>query len=199
MLGILAGVSLGTGHFGLGGAFAAMSALCDARSTEFVARETRSQSEAGELFDASADRYNEFFFLAGVAFFYRGSIPILALSFFALHGSFMVSYASAKAEGLHLSPPRGWMRRPERTTYLTAGAILSAVFANASGTLDPSPGSVPILLALALVAIGANVSAVHRLVRTAQLATLREHENHAAETKHPLTPDADSHPVRAIG
>ena len=75
VLGIFAGISLGTGHFGLGGAFAAASALCDALDG-FVARETRSQSQAGEIFDAAADRYNEFFFLAGVAFFYRSSVPI---------------------------------------------------------------------------------------------------------------------------
>ena len=168
VLGATAGLEVAAGHLGLAAVLSAVSALCDAVDG-FVARESRTQSEAGELFDATVDRYNEFFFLAGLAFLFRNSPIVLALILATLHGSFMVSYASAKAEGLKIVPPRGWMRRPERATYLTAGAALSPVAAGLSAA-PAEAASVPILAALLLVGVGANISAVHRLHSIAKLA-----------------------------
>jgi phosphatidylglycerophosphate synthase len=172
----------------------AVSALCDAVDG-FVARESHTQSEAGEVFDAAVDRYNEFFFLAGFAFLFRATPWVLALVLAAIHGSFMVSYASARAEALRIAAPRGWMRRPERATYLTAGTALSAIAGTVSHA-DPSvtsPASIPMLAALLVVGVGANVSAAHRLIRVAQLAERRRQL--AAPHGAAPHPGAAAHPV----
>ncbi len=78
----------------------------------------------------------------------------------------MVSYGSAKAEALGVPPPRGAMRRAERATaYLCAGALLSplsSVLADRA-ELPPWVADAPVLGALALVGVVANVSALRRL------------------------------------
>jgi phosphatidylglycerophosphate synthase len=152
-----------------------VSALCDAVDG-FVARESATESEAGEIFDAVVDRYNEFFFLSGLALLFHASPGVLSLILATIHGSFMVSYASAKGEALHLTPPRGWMRRPERATYLTAGAALSPIAGALSERLGVSAAvaaAAPIVGSLLLVGIGANVSAVRRLLGIARMSVER--------------------------
>src|SRR5581483_78676 len=94
----------------------------------------------------------------------------------ALLGSFMVSYSSAKAEAMNIEPPRGNMRRPERAVYLDGGAMLSAI--TIPWLEAPPAGAVPIgypmLVALAIVAVAANISAVARLWSIARALRARE-------------------------
>lgn len=159
-LGLAAGITLGLGHFGAAAVLLVMASACDAFDG-IVARETHTAGPAGALFDATADRYNEFFFFAGLAYFYADRRGALLLVLAALVGSFMVSYASAKGEALATGAPRGAMRRHERLVYLVIGTALSAVAMHVgwpAGRTD-----LPLFLALALVAIVANASAVHRL------------------------------------
>jgi CDP-diacylglycerol--glycerol-3-phosphate 3-phosphatidyltransferase len=191
VLGVLAGVALGFGHFGLAALLSVCSALGDALDG-FVARESRTASDAGETFDAAVDRYSEFFFLSGLAFHYRASSALLGLVLAALLGSFMVSYATAKAEALRVSPPRGAMRRQERATYLTAGIALSPLAGKLGATFPfQLAADVPVVLALVLVAVVANASAVHRLVRIAELANLRNRERvRSVREPTPIAPSA---------
>src|SRR5438067_1500181 len=58
--GLLAGVCLAFGHFGFGAVFATISAVLDSLDG-IVARVTGVASDAGEVLDASVDRYVEFF------------------------------------------------------------------------------------------------------------------------------------------
>jgi phosphatidylglycerophosphate synthase len=174
VLGAAAGVALAAGHFGVGAALSAASALGDALDG-FVARESGTASDAGETLDAAVDRYNEFFFLGGLAIFYRASVPALLLVLGALLGSFMVSYATAKAEALQVVPPRGSMRRAERATYLTVAAALVPFLSIAGYDVGGSwVSDAPMFAALSLVAVVANVSAARRLLRTAELTLLRK-------------------------
>jgi phosphatidylglycerophosphate synthase len=164
LLGALAGVALAEGRFGLAALLALASNLCDALDG-LVARSTNTASDAGEVLDATVDRYNEFFFFAGLIFFYQGTRSVVALTLAALAGSFMVSYSTAKAEALGVEAPRGAMRRPERSAYLIVGAALTPLAARA---LEPLPGAhapvgLPMIAALAIVALAANFSAIHRL------------------------------------
>jgi CDP-diacylglycerol--glycerol-3-phosphate 3-phosphatidyltransferase len=156
-LGAVAGVSLVSGNFGAAAFSSAFSAILDAVDG-MVARKTGTASDAGEVLDASVDRYVEFFFFGGLILYYReeGELMILALA--ALLGSFMVSYSTAKAEALRVTPPRGSMRRPERALYLTFGAMFSPITEGYS-----------MILALLLVGIFANGSALRRLYSIAQL------------------------------
>jgi CDP-diacylglycerol--glycerol-3-phosphate 3-phosphatidyltransferase len=181
-----AGVLLAYGHFGVAAMLFATASLGDALDG-LVARATCTESVAGALFDASVDRYEEFFAFGGLAIFFRSNGILLALTLLALVGSFMVSYGSAKAEGLRVAVPPGLMRRAERATYLSIGAALSPI-AGALAQWLGGPlwtGEVPVILTVAFIGVSANVSAVRRLrgiaaaaaakvVATPKLATARE-------------------------
>lgn len=158
------GVALGYGHFGVAAVCTALSSLADAVDG-LVARESGTASDAGEVFDAAVDRYAELFFFAGLAFWFRESPLALGVVLAGLVGSFMVSYATAKAEALRVKPPRGSMRRPERAFYLGLGVTLAPLVAAAR----PAMIDVPVLLGVGVVALFANVSAVHRLRALAAL------------------------------
>lgn len=182
IFGFLAGACLAFGHFGFGAIFGTVSAVLDSLDG-IVARMTGVSSNSGEVLDASIDRYVEFFFLGGLVIYYREIPSLLILTLLALIGSFMVSYSSAKAEALHVSPPKGSMRRPERALYLLAGAAFSPVTIPWLEVVRefPVPIGHPMVVALGLIAVLSNVSAVERLlaisrairVRDAELAEIR--------------------------
>ena len=163
VLGLGAGVALAFGWFGLATLLATMSTIGDILDGQ-VARLTNSGSDRGELLDAAVDRYTEFAFLAGLVIFLRTSWWQMSLALAAMLASFMVSYASAKAEALHVAPPRGLMRRHERATYLIAGIGLTPVV---GPTLADHglPHVTVCLIALGVVGLFGNLSAVLRLVR----------------------------------
>lgn len=147
-----AGIAAAMGHFGVAALLAAISGAGDAIDG-LVARATGQASKSGEVIDSTVDRYEEFFLLAGVAVHFRTELPLLVLTLAALFASFIISYASAKAEALQIKAPRGVMRRSERAVYLTLGACLTPLL---------PAHEAPIIAALALVAVVGNVSAVLR-------------------------------------
>jgi CDP-diacylglycerol--glycerol-3-phosphate 3-phosphatidyltransferase len=181
IFGALTGIALAFGHFGSAGFLSTISSLMDSLDG-MVARKTGVASDAGEVLDAAVDRYVEFFFFAGLVIYYREVPWLVALSGLALLGSFMVSYSTAKAEALHVTPPRGNMRRSERALYLTLGAILSPISIQTyelgasyqSRGLYPIQVGYPMVFALFLVAVFANTSAVQRLYAIAVAVKKRE-------------------------
>jgi len=183
-LGFLSGACLSVGHFGFGAIFAALSGLLDSVDG-MVARVSGVASDAGEVLDAAIDRYVEFFFFAGLIIYYRG-IPVLQmLVLLALLASFMVSYSTAKAEALNITPPRGSMRRPERAVYLTLGAALSAVtiaWLESQREFSIAIGY-PMVIALGLVAVVGNVSSIERLWSVAKAIRVREKNNVEARAR----------------
>ncbi len=182
-----AGVLLGAGHFGAAAIAATLAGGCDALDG-WVARATGKVSASGAIFDATADRYVEFAFFAGLAFHYRTSTVMFALVLAALVGSFMVSYASAKAEAHPEGVPRGAMRRFERVLYLVTGIALVPI----AGALSPELADAPLALALGLIGAVGNASAVHRLralgrsmdARAAAATTLAADPRAAARVVH---------------
>jgi CDP-diacylglycerol--glycerol-3-phosphate 3-phosphatidyltransferase len=164
LAGAAAGLFLACGHFGIAALLFVAASLGDALDG-LVARATRTESLAGALFDASADRYEEFFVFGGLAIYFRSSGVLLALMLLALLGSFMVSYGSAKAESLKVAVPGGAMRRAERAVCLGIGTTMVPIASAVSLRLHGPDwlGELPIVGAAALIAIGANVSAVRRL------------------------------------
>jgi phosphatidylglycerophosphate synthase len=177
-----AGVALAYGSFGFAAFLATVSAFLDSLDG-MVARMTSVSSDAGEVLDATIDRYVEFFFLAGLVLYYR-HVPVLqAVSLCALVGSFMISYSTAKAEALHIPPPPGIMRRPERAFYLILGAAFSPIPTPAVDAFFSSnhPVGLPMVIALTVVAILSNISAIERLYTVAHAVRLRElHNEHPA-------------------
>ena len=166
VLGLGAGVALAVGWFGLATLLATMSTIGDILDGQ-VARLTKTGSDRGELLDAAVDRYTEFAFLAGLVMFLRSSGWWMALALGAMLASFMVSYATAKAEALRVEAPRGLMRRHERSTYLIAGIGLVPMVGpvlEAHGL----PRVTTCLVSLAVVAVVGNLAAVLRLMRIAR-------------------------------
>ena len=114
--------------------------------------------------EAAVDRYLEFFFQAGLCFFYRRENGPLLLALGALLGSFMVSYATTKAESLHIRAPGGVMRRAERAIYLFVAVGLTPLWEVyvAHGRGSVWWRELPILAALGVVALLGNLSVLQR-------------------------------------
>jgi CDP-diacylglycerol---glycerol-3-phosphate 3-phosphatidyltransferase len=191
-LGLSAAVALGLGHFGVGAALTAAATLGDALDG-IVARQTGTASSAGEVFDAAVDRYQEFFFLAGLGVYFRNDAVALVLVLSAVLGSFMVSYGTAKAEAMGVEPPRGAMRRVERAVYLDGGVVFAPVAAAAAARfgLPAWVGYTPILCSLALVGVVGNVSAVRRLLAVARAVAVRDGASRVS-SREPALPEEPS-------
>jgi phosphatidylglycerophosphate synthase len=175
VLGGIAGMSLAYGYFGFAALTATASAFFDSLDG-MVARQTGLASDSGEVLDAAIDRYVEFFYLSGLVIYYR-EVPLLQMvALFALMGSFMVSYSTAKAEALHVPPPPGIMRRPERAFYLILGAALSPIPIPFLEAAFPSHIALafPMVLAMGFVALLSNISAIERLYTIGRAVRLRE-------------------------
>ena len=181
-----AGVALGFGWFGLASALAVMATFCDILDG-LLARKTGVSSGGGEVIDAAVDRYGEMFFFGGLVYYYRSHDQVLFIVLAAIVGSFMVSYATAKAEAMGVAVPRGAMRRGERAAYLIFGSaftpVAKAVFANSPSL---AVHELPIILALTIVAVVSNISVLQRL--SAVIDALRAKEKASAEAA-PETPE----------
>lgn len=184
VLGGVSGVALAYGYFGFAAVSATASAFLDSLDG-MVARMTGVASDAGEVLDAAIDRYVEFFFLSGLVIYYRQLPWLQFIALMALAGSFMISYSTAKAEALHVPPPPGIMRRPERAFYLIVGAALSPIpipSLEAHFTF-PIPVGFPMVVAITFVALLANIAAIERFYTIAHAARAKELEaaEHATE------------------
>jgi len=162
--GVLAGISLAFGYLGSGGMFAAVAGILDALDG-MIARMTGTSSQSGKVLDSTLDRYVEFFFIAGLAIYYRPIFLLQIVALFALLGSFMVSYSTAIGEIFGIEIKGGAMRRVDRMVYLIGGAILSPVTIPwlESSRQYPVPVGHPMAIALCLVAVLSNPSAVGRI------------------------------------
>jgi len=169
-----AGVALGFGWFGLASVLAVMATFCDILDG-LLARKTGVSSGAGEVIDAAVDRYGEMFFFGGLVYYYRSHDQVLFIVLAAIVGSFMVSYATAKAEAMGVAAPRGAMRRGERAAYLIFGAaftpVAKALFANSASL---ALHECPIILAVTIVAVVSNISVVQRFSAINDLLRAKE-------------------------
>jgi CDP-diacylglycerol--glycerol-3-phosphate 3-phosphatidyltransferase len=118
-----------------------------------LARVSARESPFGAFLDSVLDRYSDLLVLAGVVVLYvrQGRSVEVAVTLAALLGTVMVSYTRARAESVGVECRVGVLERGDRLLLLIAGALL--------GFLLP---------ALWLVAIGANLTAVHRIVHVWQ-------------------------------
>lgn len=172
--GFAAGVAVAFGWFGLACMLATMAAFADIVDG-LLARRQGVSSDAGEVLDATVDRYSEFFFLAGLLVHYRDSVAASVLVLTALGGGFMVSYVTVKAEAMAVPAPRGSMRRSERAIYLFFGAGFTPLAEILAGPDRPLVArNAPILFALAVVALVSNASVLRRV--RAIVASIRRRE-----------------------
>jgi CDP-diacylglycerol--glycerol-3-phosphate 3-phosphatidyltransferase len=132
---------------GLVALFAAIFDMLDGRVARLRGRETR----FGAYLDSTMDRYSDMLLYLGLMILYArlDETLLMVLVWVAAFGSFMTSYARARAESLIPECRVGLMERPERVVLLIAGAVLNRMVA-----------------VLWIIALLANVTAIQRVVYT---------------------------------
>jgi CDP-diacylglycerol--glycerol-3-phosphate 3-phosphatidyltransferase len=158
---LFAALALATGHFGVGGPLLLFAFSLDAWDG-LLARELGTASDAGEVIDATIDRYNDVIIMLGFLYYFRADLLAWLLAGAALLGTVVVSYTRAKGESFDVKTQIGCMQRHERALWLgVAASIGPAVESLVDGPSD-HPHYYPVLVALGAVAIGANITAVRR-------------------------------------
>ncbi|HET7291346.1 MAG TPA: CDP-alcohol phosphatidyltransferase family protein [Vicinamibacteria bacterium] len=121
--------------------------MLDGRVARLRGRETK----FGAYLDSTMDRYSDMVLYMGLLILYArvDKTPHMVLVWVAAFGSFMTSYARARAESLVPRCNVGFMERPERIVLLIFGLLTNKVVA-----------------VLWVIAILANVTALQRVVFT---------------------------------
>lgn len=88
-----------------------------------VARNTGKVTKFGAFLDSVLDRYSDAALFLGIAIYLSDSAINILLVGLTLIGTFLISYARARAEGLGLTCNIGLMERPERIILLSIGGI----------------------------------------------------------------------------
>jgi phosphatidylglycerophosphate synthase len=155
---VLAGLLFALGHGGLAGLLAAASQVLDGVDGQF-ARLTGRQSPTGALLDSVLDRYSDGSLMIGMVLYLirlpsSGPLwPVLVLASLAFMGSNLVSYSSARAEGLGLPlPPKHTLcTKGTRTSVMAVSGLLTLFWPWAPA------------LALGYLAVHSNLAVIHRL------------------------------------
>ncbi len=134
----------------VGGAIALVAAIFDMLDGR-VARARGRGTKFGAFLDSTMDRYSDMLLYLGLLILYArlDRTGLMVLVWVAAFGSFMTSYARARAESLIPRCPVGLLERPERIVLILAGAVLNRMVA-----------------VLWIIAILSNVTAVQRIVYT---------------------------------
>lgn len=145
-----AGVLFAVGRFAAGGGMMILAGLCDLLDGP-VARRQKRVSLFGGFLDSILDRYADLILFLGLLVYYARVNRFLyaVLAGAAMAGAVMVSYARARAESLVPTKEVGFWERPERLVLMILGALSNRM-----------------PLALWLLAIGPNITVVHRIVFT---------------------------------
>lgn len=115
-----AGAVIAAGYISLGGWLFLFSGPFDALDGS-LARTAGIETRFGAFLDSFIDRYSEAAVFFGILCWstFHGRHTLVLLTFLALVGSIMVSYARARAEGLNISCKVGLFTRLERFILLT--------------------------------------------------------------------------------
>jgi CDP-diacylglycerol--glycerol-3-phosphate 3-phosphatidyltransferase len=134
----------------LGGVVALVAAVFDMLDGR-VARVRGRGTKFGAFLDSTMDRYSDMLLFMGLLILYARleRTGLMVLVWVAAFGSFMTSYARARAESLIPRCPVGLLERPERIVLVIAGALLNRMVA-----------------VLWIVAVLSNLTAVQRIVYT---------------------------------
>jgi CDP-diacylglycerol---glycerol-3-phosphate 3-phosphatidyltransferase len=141
------GVVLAHGQFVLAAALIALAGLFDALDGG-LARLTNRATRFGAMLDSTTDRWAEAALYGGLLWWYSGEGARLEvmLAYVAIIGSLLVSYTRARSEGLGVENKEGLFTRFERIVVLILGLLTGQM-----------------VIALALLAVLSNVTAVQRL------------------------------------
>lgn len=120
-------------------------------------------STFGAFFDSVLDRYCEFVTVGAVTYMFlcQGWDIAALLTFLALMGSLLVSYARARGEGLGVVCKIGFMQRPERVV-LTALSLLASGICGQAGVTSFDPLWI-VAVAMGVMALFTNLTAIARI------------------------------------
>jgi CDP-diacylglycerol---glycerol-3-phosphate 3-phosphatidyltransferase len=132
----------------MGGLVAAVASVFDMLDGR-VARLRGRETSFGAFLDSTMDRYSDMVLYMGLMILYArvDRTPHMVLVWVAAFGSFMTSYARARAENLVPRCTVGFLERPERIVLVILGALLNRM--------------TPVLW---IIAVLSNVTAVQRIV-----------------------------------
>jgi CDP-diacylglycerol--glycerol-3-phosphate 3-phosphatidyltransferase len=121
------GVLFGMGEFFWAGVVLIVANLFDMLDGN-VARLTGNVTKFGSFLDSSLDRLSDMVAFLGIMVFYAGNSPQHSVLNVVLGGvgmmmSVMVSYTTARSEGLGVKANVGFLQRPERIVLLIIGAL----------------------------------------------------------------------------
>lgn len=121
------GVLFGFGEFFWAGIVLIVANLFDMLDGN-VARMTGNVTKFGSFLDSTLDRLSDMVAFVGIMVYYAGNSPQHSLMNVFLAGvglmaSVMVSYATARSEGLGVKANVGFLQRPERVVLLIIGAL----------------------------------------------------------------------------
>lgn len=117
-----------------------------------MARTTKKTTPFGGFLDSTIDRYCDFFIFGGLAihFVNTGRYGYFLICLGILLGSFVTSYAKARAENLIASCSVGFLGRAERIVIICFGTAIA-----------------PLLpFALWILLLGTNITAIYRILHT---------------------------------
>ena len=127
---LVASILVGGGWLLIGAAVLTAGSLLDAVDGA-LARAQGGGTPFGSFLDSTLDRASEAILYIGVAgwflFSYEDPAWPVLLTFVALAGSFLVSYARARAEGIGLTASVGLAPRTERLVLVIAGIALAGI------------------------------------------------------------------------
>ncbi len=119
---VAGGIAFGMGHIRTGGFIIGITAIFDVLDGT-VARRTGQSTVFGAFYDSTLDRLADGIVLGGFAYFFASdlhhSLPMVAVSIMGIIGTYLVSYARARAEGLGIDAKVGVMQRPERVVLMS--------------------------------------------------------------------------------
>jgi phosphatidylglycerophosphate synthase len=134
----------------IGGIVALVASIFDMLDGR-VARRRGRETKFGAFLDSTMDRYSDMVLFMGLMILYArvDRTPQMVLVWVAAFGSFMTSYARARAESLIPRCTVGLLERPERIVLLVVGALTNRMVA-----------------VLWIIAVLSNITAVQRVVYT---------------------------------
>ena len=145
-----AAATFAVGHFFTGALIIFFAGFLDMLDGQVARRQNR-VTAFGAFYDSTLDRYADMALYMGLLVFYSvsGRTPYVVLAAVATAGSVMVSYAKARAESLVPTSEIGFWERPERLVLMILGALTNRID-----------------VALWLLAIGPNITVIHRILHT---------------------------------
>ncbi|HMM78521.1 MAG: CDP-alcohol phosphatidyltransferase family protein [Acidobacteria bacterium] len=155
------GVLFGLGQFFWAGVVLIVANLFDMLDGN-VARNSGRVTKFGSFLDSSLDRLSDMAAFMGIIMFYAGNSPQHSLLNVFLAGvgmmaSVMVSYTTARSEGLGVKANVGFLQRPERVVLLVIGALSTWDWNSTSYFANRMP---PVLW---ILAVGSVWTLIHRM------------------------------------